>query len=81
MKQEYPICEDQSDSSLGWVYRRIRNVHDCGSGRVSVELNDMVSFESPCFNTAKVGEIWKVNHEPGGFCFGQVKEAHKVADS
>ncbi len=79
MNAEYQICDNQSDGSLGWVYRRIKRVTDCGDGRIAVELNDGVSFESPCLNSAKKGEIWKVHHEPGGFCFGQVREAFKVA--
>jgi hypothetical protein len=64
------ICREQSDKSIGWAVRRIAKV----SGD-SVELNDGVSFSSPCFSGARVGDIWAVCHESGGFCFGRVRRA------
>jgi len=64
------VCCEMSDGSIGWAIRIIKSV----SGE-SVQLNDGVSFFSPCFNGARPGDIWAVKHEPGIGCFGQVRQA------
>ena len=67
------ICEDMSDPKLGWQLRRIKEARFG-----SVELNDGVSFESPCFKGARTGDVWLVKHEEGQGCFGAIKEAHYI---
>lgn len=64
------LCREQSRPELGWAIRRIANVT-----ADSVTLNDGVSFCSPCFEGAAVGDTWAVFHEAGGACFGQVRQA------
>lgn len=61
-----------SDGSLGWTIRKIKAIGRDGS----VTLNDGISFRSPCFAAAKVGEIWAVKHEPcAWFAFGAINQA------
>ena len=65
------VYKGQSYGSIGWAIRVITRVTDGGS----VELNDGISFHSPCFKGAAVGDVWAVNHERGGACFGRVNQA------
>ena len=64
------ICQTLSDKSIGWAIRKIARVTD-----QTVELNDGVSFDSPCFAGARAGDIWAVCHEGGTGCFGRVRRA------
>lgn len=54
---------------LGWCIRKIDVV-----GENSVQLSDGVSFMSPCFTGAKVGETWAVKYEEG-FSLGAINRA------
>lgn len=53
-----------------WKIRHIKASDDC-----SVTLDDGVSFQSPCFANAQVGQIWAVYHEVSASCFGRVRQA------
>ena len=57
---------------VGWKIRTIKRI--TGS---SVTLEDGVSFCSPCFDGAKVGEVWAVYYE-SGLGFGSIKKAKFV---
>ena len=60
-----------SDGSLGWTIRKIIAVYG-----TAVTLNDGITFNSPCFAAAEVGDIWAVKHEPcAGFAFGAINQA------
>lgn len=59
-----------SAGSLGWQVRIIEST--C---KKSVTLGDAVSFSSPCFAGARVGDIWAVKYEPSFSCFGKIQQA------
>jgi len=67
------LCEHQSDPSLGWAIRQIKQVYN--DNGVHVTLNDGITFSSHCFAGAKVGDIYAVFHESGGGCFGMIRRA------
>ena len=55
----------------GWTIRKIINVKGD-----SVTLDYGVTFNSPCFEGAEVGQTWAVNHDMDSvFAFGRIEEA------
>lgn len=65
---------ETKDHDVGWKVRRIIRADED-----SVTLDTGISFMSPCFKDAKVGELWAVCHEScGSFAFGMVEKAIRL---
>lgn len=67
------VYKQLTDGGVGWAIRVIIRVQAC-----AVTLNDGVSFSSPCFAGAAVGDVWAVHHEGGSACYGKVVEAVRL---
>lgn len=69
---QYPpgVCTLVSSGSLGWVIRVVikANGHN-------VTFNDNISFSSPVFRTALVGDTWAVKCEPSICVYGAIEKA------
>jgi hypothetical protein len=61
----------------GWRVVKIIRVD-----REAVTLDTGISFYSPCFAGAKVGDIWAAKLEDAGpFVFGMIREAYLLETS